>query len=261
MSINKRRHPRNPVVLRVDGADTSGRAWMSLAHDLSRGGLRLAHPTPVSVGDALTVTFLLPSGQPCKLPARVVRADESGCALEFLYDLPPSMLPEAAPKHDTSGGAPGSPFDARDWPFKPLLREDATARLAEHLLARWFGVSQRLANEPQEALGQILPTINLHLDADDMAHTCAMHLVELLSELDTPDALPSRELLPALELWHQQARALHAAMVERTTALAAMVEATAPQAILQIYQTLLTQERARVTPRPGKTADVSSLPR
>ena len=261
MSANKRRHPRNPVVLRVDGADKSGRAWMSLAHDLSRGGLRLTHPTPVSVGDALTVTFQLPSGQPCKLPARVVRADESGCALEFQYDLPQSVLPQAPPESEPSGDKSDALFDNSGLPAQPLQREDLTAILVEHLLARWFGVPHRLADEPQEALGQILPSVTLHHDANDTAYTCAMHLMELLAQWGIPDALRSQDLLSALESWHRQARALHAAMVERTTALAAMVDVTTPQTVLQVYQSLLTKGCAQVTERSVNTSDVESVPR
>jgi len=86
-------HPRacmrRAVTLRVDYATADGRAWVGLSRNLSLQGMyidsalhHVAHE--VAPGNLLTVTFVVPSGRPCKLRAIVIHDDGQGCGVEFL---------------------------------------------------------------------------------------------------------------------------------------------------------------------------------
>jgi PilZ domain-containing protein len=86
-------HPRTcgrrPVTLRVDYATADGRGWQGLIRNLSLQGIYidtvLCQGTPtVAPGDRLTVAFVLPSGQPCKLRAIVIHGGRHGCGVQFL---------------------------------------------------------------------------------------------------------------------------------------------------------------------------------
>jgi PilZ domain len=108
-------HPRacvrRPVTLRVDYATADGRGWLGVVRNLSLQGMyidsALRHVThEVAPGTLLTVAFVLPSGQPCKLRAMVIHCGRYGCGVEFLQGSPQarahlasywSSLEEAAP--------------------------------------------------------------------------------------------------------------------------------------------------------------------
>jgi hypothetical protein len=46
----------------------------------------------VSTGDLITATFELPTGEPCKLRATVVRRDDHGCGVQFGQVHPRSLI-------------------------------------------------------------------------------------------------------------------------------------------------------------------------
>lgn len=81
---NRRLYPRKDVALRVDYADTHGRANWSITKDLSGGGMFIAHTPGLSPGDTLVTAFALPTGQPYRFHARVVHTNAHGIGLEFL---------------------------------------------------------------------------------------------------------------------------------------------------------------------------------
>ena len=78
-----RQHRRNDITFRVDYVDSSGRAGIGLATNVSDTGMYLAHTSRVRVGDRLSMVFVLPTGTHCKLQAWVVRADWAGAGLCF----------------------------------------------------------------------------------------------------------------------------------------------------------------------------------
>ena len=80
----RRLHPRRDVSLRVDYTDKAGRAWFGLARNLSIGGMFLEYTPELSVGDTITTAFVLPSGRPYRLQARVVHRNHAGAGLSFL---------------------------------------------------------------------------------------------------------------------------------------------------------------------------------
>jgi hypothetical protein len=81
---DRRRHPRKDVRLRVDCSESSGRSWVGLSRDLSRGGMFLEYTPELSVGDMLHIAFVLPTGRPCRLVAQVVRVEPLGAGLRFV---------------------------------------------------------------------------------------------------------------------------------------------------------------------------------
>ena len=83
-----RQHPRDDTSFRVDYVDSSGRAGMGLATNVSYTGMYLAYIPPLRVGDLLHMVFFLPTGKPCRLRARVVRTDRTGVGLCFTEKLP-----------------------------------------------------------------------------------------------------------------------------------------------------------------------------
>ena len=82
--VERRIHPRRAVSLRVDYTDRAGRAWFGLARNLSIGGMFLEYTPELSVGDTITTAFVLPSGRPYRLQARVVHCNRAGAGLSFL---------------------------------------------------------------------------------------------------------------------------------------------------------------------------------
>ncbi len=85
--VDERRiHPRKNVTLRVDYTDSGGRACLGLARNLSFGGMFLEYTPALTVGDIVTTAFVLPSGRPYRLQARVVHRNETGSGLSFLHD-------------------------------------------------------------------------------------------------------------------------------------------------------------------------------
>ncbi len=93
-------HPRTcgrrTVSLRVDYATADGRGWLGLIRDLSLQGMYIDNAscqvTPtVAPGDHLTVTFVLPSGRPCKLRVLVIHGGGRGCGVQFCEGHPQSF--------------------------------------------------------------------------------------------------------------------------------------------------------------------------
>jgi hypothetical protein len=70
--------------VRVDCFESGGRAWWGISRDLSRGGMFLEYTPELSVGDTLYIAFVLPTGRPCRLEARVVRVEPIGAGLRFV---------------------------------------------------------------------------------------------------------------------------------------------------------------------------------
>ena len=82
--------------MRVDDAPADGRGWLGLIRNLSRQGMysdsALRHGAhEVAPGTLLTVAFVLPSGQPCKLRGIVIHGDGWGCGVEFLEGHPRAL--------------------------------------------------------------------------------------------------------------------------------------------------------------------------
>jgi hypothetical protein len=90
-------HPRTcgrrTVTLRVDYATIDGRGGLGLIRNLSLQGMYIdrvsCQVTPtVAPGDRLTVAFVLPSGQPCKLHALVIHGSGCGWGVQFCEGHP-----------------------------------------------------------------------------------------------------------------------------------------------------------------------------
>lgn len=79
----RRINPRRNVSLRVDYTDQTGRAWFGLARNISIGGMFLEYTPELSVGDSITTAFVLPTGRPYRLRARVVHCNHTGAGLSF----------------------------------------------------------------------------------------------------------------------------------------------------------------------------------
>jgi hypothetical protein len=93
-------HPRacvrRAVTLRVDYATAQGQVGLGLVRNLSLQGMYMestsCHGTPeVTPGDLLTVAFVLPSGQPCKLRAVVIHGGRHGWGVQFREGHPQSL--------------------------------------------------------------------------------------------------------------------------------------------------------------------------
>ncbi len=85
MRNNRRKHPRHPLVCRVDYTDQKGRAWMGLIRDLSMDGVFVEYTPSLAPGDRVVTTFTLPNnGPPFKLRARVARRTPRGAGLKFI---------------------------------------------------------------------------------------------------------------------------------------------------------------------------------
>jgi hypothetical protein len=89
---------RRTVTLRVDYTTAQGHVWLGIVRNLSLQGLYIAHVSrhvvpAVGPGDRLTVTFVLPTGRPCTLPAVVVHADPRGCGVELQPGTPHARTP------------------------------------------------------------------------------------------------------------------------------------------------------------------------
>jgi hypothetical protein len=81
---DRRVYPRQRIVLRVDYVDAHGRAWWRITRNLSRGGLCLAYPAGLTVGDRITLTVVLPTGQPYRSQAYVVHLQPVSAGLRFV---------------------------------------------------------------------------------------------------------------------------------------------------------------------------------
>jgi hypothetical protein len=89
----RRRNPRKSVHLRVDFVDGRGYVAMGLARDISLGGMFVEHTAGLSSGETITATFTLPTGQPFKTRAEVVRVNTAGFGMKFV-DLDDRYSPD-----------------------------------------------------------------------------------------------------------------------------------------------------------------------
>jgi len=83
-----RQHSRDALACRVDYVDSSGRAGIGMATNVSYTGMYLTYVPRLRIGDLLHMVFFLPTGKPCRLRARVVRTDRTGVGLCFTEKLP-----------------------------------------------------------------------------------------------------------------------------------------------------------------------------
>jgi hypothetical protein len=80
----------------VDYATADERVGLGLIRNLSLQGMYIdtvsCQVTPaLTPGECLTVAFVLPSGRPCKLRARVIHGGGRGCGVQFLEGYPQSF--------------------------------------------------------------------------------------------------------------------------------------------------------------------------
>ncbi len=88
MEKDSRRHRRKVSSLRIDYADTHGRAGIGLVKNISPHGVFVEYVQGLLIGEKLRITFVLPTGQPWKSEAEVVHVTPQGCGLKFVA-LPP----------------------------------------------------------------------------------------------------------------------------------------------------------------------------
>jgi hypothetical protein len=82
LTVNRRSTPRNRILQRclVRPVEPAGTTWLSIAYDISAGGIALTLPCPLAVGAVLEIhPWGLPGARP--LQARVVRINP----VEFLW--------------------------------------------------------------------------------------------------------------------------------------------------------------------------------
>ncbi|RMF89356.1 MAG: PilZ domain-containing protein [Nitrospinota bacterium] len=88
--IEARRHARKPVAFRVDcacvyGGRRGGYVATGLATNLSPEGIFVRYAQELPLGEIVTTTFVLPSGEPLRLRARVVHHGKGeGAGLHFV---------------------------------------------------------------------------------------------------------------------------------------------------------------------------------
>ena len=83
---------RKSVILRADYTTAHGGPFLGVVRNLSLQGMYLDGVGHVAPGDLLTAAFVLPTGQPCKLQAAVVRRDGQGCGVQFQHFHPQSLI-------------------------------------------------------------------------------------------------------------------------------------------------------------------------
>jgi PilZ domain len=83
---------RRSVALRVDYTTAHSGPFLGLTRNLSLQGMYLEDVGHVAPGDLLTAVFVLPTGQPCKLQAAVVRQDAQGCGVQFQHFHSQSLI-------------------------------------------------------------------------------------------------------------------------------------------------------------------------
>jgi hypothetical protein len=55
-----------------------------MCRDLSQGGMFLEYAPGLSVGETISLAFVLPTGRPCRLDAQVVRTEPIGAGVRFV---------------------------------------------------------------------------------------------------------------------------------------------------------------------------------
>ncbi|MBW1893724.1 MAG: PilZ domain-containing protein [Deltaproteobacteria bacterium] len=79
----KRKHNRKSCLISVDYS-TPERFYREFIQDISAGGLYIETREPLSKGDGISLTFSVPNSQvPIRVTGKIVRAEESGIAVEF----------------------------------------------------------------------------------------------------------------------------------------------------------------------------------
>ena len=79
----KRKHERKPFLSTLDYSTESG-FYRDYVKDISMEGVFIETRTPFSVGEALSMTFLLPEHKKkIKMKGEIVRIDEKGIGVQF----------------------------------------------------------------------------------------------------------------------------------------------------------------------------------
>ncbi len=79
----KRKHNRKSCLIAVDYS-TPERFYREFIQDISAGGLYIETREPLSKGEKISLTFSVPDSQmPIRVTGEIVRAEESGIAVEF----------------------------------------------------------------------------------------------------------------------------------------------------------------------------------
>jgi Tfp pilus assembly protein PilZ len=83
LSKKKRKHKRKPFPSTLDYSTESG-VHRDFVKDISVEGVFIETRTPFSVGEALSMTFLLPEHKKkIKMQGEIVRIDENGIGVQF----------------------------------------------------------------------------------------------------------------------------------------------------------------------------------
>ena len=83
LSKGKREHERKPFRATVDYSNDSG-SHRDFVKDISDGGAFIETRTPYSVGEKISMTFLLPEHEKrLKIQAEIVRIDAQGIGVKF----------------------------------------------------------------------------------------------------------------------------------------------------------------------------------
>jgi Tfp pilus assembly protein PilZ len=83
LSKKKRKHERKPFPSTLDYSTESG-VYRDFVKDISIEGVFIETRTPFSVGEALSMTFLLPEHKKrIKIQGEIVRIDENGIGVQF----------------------------------------------------------------------------------------------------------------------------------------------------------------------------------
>lgn len=83
--IEKRAHPRVPLVAKVD-VESEGYGFLAVAQDISSGGMRIASANPLPVGTSIELNFVIPSPERKIRVRAVVRHVVEGSAMGVQFE-------------------------------------------------------------------------------------------------------------------------------------------------------------------------------
>ena len=79
----KRKHERKPFLTTLDYSTESG-SYRDFVRDISIGGVFIETRTSFSIGEVISMTFLLPEHeQKIKIQGEIIRIDEQGVGVKF----------------------------------------------------------------------------------------------------------------------------------------------------------------------------------